>query len=217
MLEDVSYSLDNGKTWTTVQNQDNEEVIITTPRVESYNNVLWKGNGVSTSTATSNTVVADRPASSAMFSSDGKFNIEGNIMSLLYGSNYQNQTSFENDSTSNFALLFYSYNTETKANVVSIENLVMPVLEMKETSYFRMFQGCSELTKSCKLPAITLANRCYMSMFYGCTNLTVAPVLSATQLAEYCYCGMFNGCTSLTTAPELPATVLANSCYRGMF
>ena len=218
LLEDVSYSLDKGKTWTTVQNQDNEEVVITTPIVESYNNVLWKGNGISTSIATSSTVAADRPASSAIFSSDGKFNIEGNIMSLLYGSNYQNQTSFENDSTSNFALLFYSYNTETKANIVSIENLVMPVSEMKETSYLRMFQGCSELTKSCKLPATTLADYCYTAMFYNCTSLTTAPELPATTLATSCYSQMFQGCTSLTTPPRiLPAMVLTRECYLQMF
>ena len=212
LLEDVSYSLDKGKTWTTVQNQDNEEVVITTPIVESYNNVLWKGNGISTSIVTSSTVLADMPASSAIFSSDGKFNIEGNIMSLLYGSNYQNQTSFEDNSTSNFALLF------SKANIVSIENLVMPVLEMKETSYLRMFQKCSELTKSCKLPATTLADYCYQFMFGACTSLTTAPELPATTLAERCYKGIFYNCTGLITAPSvLPATTLASSCYENMF
>ena len=46
-LAEVSYSIDNGETWTTVQNVDDEEVIITIPTtIASGNKVLWKGRGI---------------------------------------------------------------------------------------------------------------------------------------------------------------------------
>ena len=86
-----------------------------------------------------------------------------------------------------------------------------------EYAFYRMFEGCTSLTKAPALPATTLADYCYSSMFKGCTSLTEAPVLPATTLANNCYQNMFNGCTSLTEAPVLPATTLANYCYQNMF
>ena len=84
-------------------------------------------------------------------------------------------------------------------------------------AFFRLFYGCTSLTKAPALPAIPLASSCYQAMFNGCTSLTKAPVLPVTKLSAYCYAGMFNGCTSLTEAPELPATTLTGYCYHAMF
>ena len=86
-----------------------------------------------------------------------------------------------------------------------------------EYAFYRMFEGCTSLTKAPALPATTLADYCYSSMFKGCTSLTEAPALPATTLANNCCQNMFNGCTSLTEAPVLPATTLANYCYQNMF
>ena len=83
--------------------------------------------------------------------------------------------------------------------------------------FYKLFSGCSALTKAPELPATTLANHCYNSMFYGCTSLTTAPALPATTLADHCYDCMFFNCSSLTQAPELPATTLASNCYNNMF
>ena len=84
-------------------------------------------------------------------------------------------------------------------------------------AFYRLFKGCTSLTKAPVLPATTLAQSCYGYMFEGCTSLTKAPVLPATTLAQSCYFNMFNGCTSLTEAPELPATGLVPQCYYWMF
>ena len=83
--------------------------------------------------------------------------------------------------------------------------------------FYKLFQGCTNLTQAPELPATTLANNCYYSMFSGCTSLTQAPELPATTLAISCYEYMFYGCTSLTKAPELPATTLVVTCYLSMF
>ena len=84
-------------------------------------------------------------------------------------------------------------------------------------SFYRLFSGCTSLTKAPALPATTLAQSCYLSMFLGCTSLTEAPALSATTLSNYCYDNMFSGCASLTEAPYLPSTTLATRCYQYMF
>ena len=84
-------------------------------------------------------------------------------------------------------------------------------------SFYRLFDGCTSLTKAPALPATTLAAECYNSMFKGCTSLTRAPALPVTTLAAYCYQYMFDGCTSLVKAPVLPATTLADGCYNSMF
>ena len=84
-------------------------------------------------------------------------------------------------------------------------------------SFYRLFDGCTSLTKAPALPATTLAEHCCLNMFKGCTSLTEAPELPATTLSEDCYSNMFDGCQSLTKAPALPATTLATFCYWEMF
>ena len=82
-----------------------------------------------------------------------------------------------------------------------------------------LFVGLDKITKADKLhlPAMELANSCYLAMFEGCSSLTTAPKLPATTLAPNCYQEMFSDCESLTAAPDLPATTLVSSCYNCMF
>ena len=150
----------------------------------------------------------------------GVSKVGGNIMSLLYGSNFTgNETTFPNGSSNNFYNLFNDMNDEDgwNRNLVSASELILPATTLNEGCYSAMFSGCISLTTAPALPATTLVNYCYGEMFYGCTSLTTAPALPATTLADYCYGDMFGGCTSLTTAPALPATTLAEQCYNGMF
>ena len=93
----------------------------------------------------------------------------------------------------------------------------LPVKELKQNCYDKMFYGCSSLTKAPELPATQLAERCYNEMFLGCKNLTEAPELPATTLGKSCYAWMFFDCYALAKAPELPAPILVDSCYQGMF
>ena len=208
-MTSVSYSTDDGETWvdTTV---DSTAQTITTPTIAQGGTVLWKGVGTQMSRGNySNAcrIYASKP-----------FNVSGNIMSLLYGDNFRNQTSFPSGSSSNFEYLFY------KGKVQNAENLVLPATTLTENCYNSMFAGDNFnkngiLTTAPKeLPATALANNCYNEMFKFCLSLTTIPtILPATTLTERCYGSMFNGCTSLTTTPTLPATTLANYCYESMF
>ena len=94
---------------------------------------------------------------------------------------------------------------------------VLPATTLAQSCYYNMFDGCTSLTEATALPATTLALQCYYGMFSGCTSLTKAPALPATTLTNRCYSNMFKGCTSLVNAPELSSTTLADFCYDGMF
>ena len=184
----VSYSLDSGNTWSTADN------VVTTPTVSSGNTVMWKGAG------------------SGRFSSTGQFDVEGSVMSLMYGDNFSGQTDMSGYSLTK---LFSGC-----TNLISAENLSLPATALTQECYQLMFGGCTSLTTAPSvLPATNLSGStyCYEYMFSGCTSLTTAPSLPATTLDRGCYHGMFEGCTSLATAPSLPATTLAGSCYDRMF
>ena len=191
----ISYSLDSGVTWSEPSSSVNINV-------NSGDTVMWKGemtpdsnhsNGIGTF-SNSNTF----------------FDIQGNVMSLLYGDNFANQTDLTN--------LSYAFNGLFSMSwVISAENLILPATILSSRCYQGMFQSCSYLTTPPQLPATTLASICYSSMFSGCRSLTTAPQLQATTLANNCCREMFYGCTSLTTPPSLPATALTNNCYEGMF
>ena len=192
--DSIDYSLDGGETWTNLTSKT------ASPIVTAGNRIMWKGQLT--------------PDTINIFESTGRFNAEGNIMSILFDNNFEGQTDISDFQYGNAFEGTFSGNT----NLVSAKNLSLPATAIFDRCYANMFYGCTSLTEAPKiLPATTLANYCYENMFSGCTGLTTAPELPATTLAIECYNNMFNGCTSLTTAPELPATTLAGSCYFDMF
>lgn len=200
-LASISYSLDNGATWVTTQNSSSV-VTITTPTVAQGGTVLWKGSG-------NQTAIGNRNNQWSTFSSTSNFMCDGNIMSLLYGDDFEDKVVLEQANT--FLRLFYQCTTITTPPK-------LPATTLKSSCYGDMFNGCTSLTTAPELPATTLASYCYSGMFVNCSSLTTAPaILPATTLYEFCYNYMFSGCSSLTIAPELPATILVSNCYKFMF
>ena len=162
--------------------------------------VEWKG-----------TLTPDSTNGIGTIGSTGDIDAYGNVMSMLFGDNFANQTDLTGKDYAFYAL--FKGNTR----LINAENLILPATSLADHCYYSMFSGCTSLTTAPELPATTLSTYCYSSMFYGCTSLTTAPSLPATILAFGCYFSMFSGCTSLTTAPELPATTLKGNCYMSMF
>ena len=190
----IDYSIDNGSTWTTLASNTD------TPTIQSGSTILWKA----TLTPTSSIGIG-------RFSSSGAFDVEGNTMSLLYGSDFEGQTSLSGKTNAFFALFSGCTHLE------SAERMKLPATALANNCYLSMFRDCSSLTKAPELPSTTLANNCYQRMFQGCSSLTEAPKLEATSLGYSSYGQMFYGCTSLTTAPQLPSTAVTNDCYGQMF
>lgn len=137
------------------------------------------------------------------------YNVQGNIMSLIYGDLF-----FEVDELRDYdnfsGILAYQ-------NLVSAKHLILPATTLYHNCYRGFFSGCTKLVEAPALPATTLMPYCYASMFWGCTSLETPPQLPATTLAEGCYQYMFEDCTGLTEAPTLTATTMEKDCYLGMF
>ena len=143
----------------------------------------------------------------------GNYKVGGNIMSLLYGSNFTGQeTSFPTSDIYTFYYLFYN-----NSYLKSAGDLLLPATTLNERCYSSMFSNCTSLISIPELPAVTLSNYCYERMFQSCASLTQAPILPSTTLAIGCYTQMFEWCSSLTTAPDLPAATLKDYCYSQMF
>lgn len=201
-VNSVSYSLDNGQTWTTLDistgNYNNETVVLGTVNINQK--ILVKGDAI-----------CYAPNRCTTFSADKFYIVEGNIMSLLYDDQFKNQASLPSSEYCFYELFWNS------TELLSAKNLILPAEQLEPGCYNMMFNGCTNLNIAPKLPATTLAQGCYQGMFEDCTNLTKAPELPATTLEESCYEDMFKGCTNLTKAPELPAPILVSRCYYCMF
>ena len=143
--------------------------------------------------------------SSTFSGSTAGFSVEGNIMSLINSTNFENVINFQDDE--NFRRLFSNC-----TGLTSAENLILPVTTLSEGCYSGMFAGCTSLTTAPELPATTLADSCYRYMFYGCSNLTTAPELPATTLKTLCYTEMFYGCSKLNYIKCLATNISAYSC-----
>ena len=142
------------------------------------------------------------------FNGTRPFKVYGNIMSLVYGENFEGQTSLSGKSNI-FRNLF-----SNNQNLMEAENLVLPATTLASSCYRNMFDGCTSLTTAPVLPATTLTTSCYGSMFEGCTSLTTAPELPATTLVNYCYNYMFQNCTSINYIKAM-FTTTPTSTYTG--
>ena len=150
----LSYSFD-GERWAELEA---DEYIY----LSSGDTVMWKGELTPTSAYGIGT-----------FWSDGDYEAEGNIMSLLYGDNFENKTSLSGKNSA-FRSLFAS-----NTNIVNAENLILPATTLSNNCYQNMFSGCTSLVSAPSLPATTLTSSCYQGMFSGCSGLTSTPILSS--------------------------------------
>ena len=128
------------------------------------------------------TTYSSSSGTSRVYINDGKCNVGGNVMSLLYGSNYGDKTTLP------FKNYDLAYLFKEQTNIVSAKDLKLPIRDLT---------GC---------------NCCYYGMFSGCTILTAAPVLPATTLATYCYLSMFSNCTNINYIKMLATDISASGC-----
>ena len=194
-LNTIQYSTDNCQTW-------NELPADTaTPAINSGDKISFKATGLTPKLT----------KGIGTFTVNKKFNLKGNVMSMLFGDEGKN--SF--DLTGYYCAFDGLFDRCTTLQSVSKDFLPATKLDLK--CYNGMFNYCESLATAPELPATTLALNCYDEMFQNCTSLVTAPSLPATTLTFSCYYRMFRNCTSLVTAPELPATTLAEGCYYEMF
>lgn len=222
-LEDTS---GNGNTVSITKNNSNAPTLTIE---KSTNGVNWTTMGTTSTTA----ITAAIPANGKLYlrcnatswgsgtqdqnnviSTTGydNINVGGNIMSLLYGSNFSGQErTFPSGSTRTFEKLFYQ-----NSSIDNSEDLLLPATTLVNWCYAYMFQDCNFMNTTPELPAMMLAESCYRGMFEH-TGISTTPILPATTLAQWCYYDMFGYCYSLVTVSTLPAHTLAYGCYENMF
>lgn len=189
----IEYSLDNGQSWYEITSTVNGAAIAT---MQVGDKVQLRGNN--TSYGGSGSILEQNSLTYT-----GNFDVYGNIMSLVGGSD-----TLDDDFT--FSGLFYN-----ATGLQSAENLVLPATTLTVGCYMNLFYNCYQMNSAPILPATNLANSCYERMFYEC-GITTAPELPAETLVYGCYRGMFQLCGNLTSA-ELLANTLVQSCYEMMF
>lgn len=232
----MELSTDSGATWSgiTIDGENDQTLSVT---VNSGDTVWWRG--------TANRWNANGTSSPARFNATKNYMVSGNILSILYGSEFRGQKEIPNpyDWNNRFFAMFSGSTT-----LIDASELLMPEGIIYNGCCERMFYNCTNLEAAPDLPATTLIGSAYASMFQGCTSLTDMPTIGATRVSdswsfsrmfqdctgltgatnmsvtgvngsEYAFEYMFLNCRSLLNAPTLPATNLSSTtgCYYGMF
>ena len=178
LTKTIEYKINNGE-WTSITSSSAGETI----SVSEGDLVKFRGNNT--------TYATSKSAYSGFEGGTSTYDIEGNIMSLLYADGFASNTALTN-STYQFCSLF------KKAPVISARNLILPATTMTNYCYRALFSWCTTLAVPPELPATTLSQGCYWYMFEQC-GIMKAPELPATTLVNECYGHMFEGCALLNT------------------
>ena len=161
----LSYSLDDGETWTTVIVSGT----ITFATINTGQKIIFKGT---------NAKFATTWDTYNYFTASKQFKVYGNIMSLLNGDNFKENSEFDSSSNHNFAGLFRT------TYIVDVSNLILPALTLYYSSYNGMFRGATNLEYGPKLlPALNVPQDGYSSMFEGCVKLVEGPEILATSVS----------------------------------
>lgn len=174
----LSYSLNSGSTWSVLENGS------PSPSLSEGDVVMLKGSNLTINTS-----------GIGSFSSTTNFDVEGNIMSLHYGDNFEGETSFSGKDYA-FMNLFSGCTT-----VINADKLVLPATTLSKYCYCNMFNRAINLAKPPSLSAATtLAVGCCQNMYYNSPSNTSFSVeesyfLPATTLVQDCYRQMFYGCS----------------------
>lgn len=119
------------------------------------------------------------------------YSIGGNIASLIVGDSYEEYGS----DISSYTFLDFLKNDK---QLVSAEDLIIPMEKTYENCFKSMFDGCSNLEEGpALLPALTVANASYRNMFKDCSSLKKSPVIRAQNYSSTAFQQMFLNCKSL--------------------
>lgn len=127
----------------------------------------------------------------------------GNIMSMVYGDDFEDKTSFP----SGYVGIKDGLNL---GQVVDASELILPATTLVESCYQGMFSGMTKLKYAPKtLPATAPAASAYCQMFYGCTALAQSPKIEALTLSNSTCKEMFRNCTNLNQITCLATDISA--------
>jgi hypothetical protein len=177
----MSYSLD-GQSWTTLTAEVSAS--ITTPTIHAGEKVYWKGENGALGKRTD--------ARLCPFSSTGKYNISGDVRSIIDPSTMGGTQLGGNRN----GYILHSVFANNK--IVDASGLLLPPCNRSQ-SYSYMFSGCTDMVYPPAVLACTSNNTTRWSdgVFQGCTSLVRSPLLTLTDVISYGYNLLFDGCSSL--------------------
>ena len=201
----LSYSLDDGETWTTATISSTKSF----GTINTGQKIIFKGTNAKFATAWDNY---------NYFNATKQFKVYGNIMSLFNGDKFKTNYEF-NNVTHHCAGLFRTM------YLVDASNLILPSLTLYSSSYNGMFRGATALQHGPQMLATTpTGTECCSSMFEGCINLEEPIEVKFTTLTQQCCMRMFlmNRNSKITTpkmtkSPILRCANAAQDCYKEMF
>jgi hypothetical protein len=136
------------------------------------------------------------------FTMTGNVCVEGNIMSLIYGSDFVGKTVMKGTRT--FFDLFVN-----QSNIITSHKLILPATTLTEACYEHMFSGCKNMINCPEvLPATTVGKKSYHRMLQGCEKMVTVPQISATKVMSEGCKQMFEGCKSFTD--QVPEELIYN-------
>ena len=192
MAKEIFYRI-NGGSWTSIIAGSNTISVVAGDVVE------FKGSNTS--------YAQDKNNYSGFDGGTATYEISGNIMSLIYGDNFVDQTTMTE--SYNFCSIF------KQSKAVSAENLILPATTLSNYCYRAMFSKAPNMAVAPALPATTLATGCYWYIFEECP-ITTAPDLDATTLVAECYGHMFENCSNLNYIKCLATdNMSASKCLEG--
>lgn len=161
----LSYSLDDGETWTTATISGTKSF----GTINTGQKIIFKG---------SNTRFATAWDAYNYFTATKQFKVYGNVMSLLNGDDFINNSEFDSSTT------YHCVGLLRTTLLVDASNMILPATTLYESSYNGMFRGATNLVYGPKLlPALDVPHDAYSSMFEGCTSLVEAPEIMATTVS----------------------------------
>lgn len=160
----------------------------------------WNGTPISVEKGKSLFVVNQKEQLGITFTTEGDFNVKGDIKHLLNGC--RNQPA-------------QIKNTFLNANIVDASGLKISYNKVINYGLESLFEGCTKLTTTPKLTPIILGDYAYHTMFKNCTSLaSMNGTLPCRNLPNGAYWYMFENCTNLTTAPVIEAESIGErGCY----
>lgn len=180
-LPEVYYSIDK-ETW---------EIFDTTLSVSPGDNIYFKANLIGNVGSNGNTRFLENDINSEPGISTAKFNVSGNILSLLFSDNYLTETIGEED-------YFTFWEFFDNLGVVDASNLILPNITIRYC-YGWMFKDCKDLVSAPVLPASVLEEGCYYEMFAGSSNLSSVSCLATDISASDCTSGWLWGVSETGT------------------
>lgn len=191
LVQSLEYSL-NGKRWIGLNvSGSNKGVLIGT--IHTGEKIYFRGIATAYAKGTSYDYACHFSSGSVGQTVNHRMKVGGNIMSLLYGSNFEDKYTVPNYAFANlFAAGINSAFYGSDWAVADISDLRMPATTLGEYCYYYMFQRSSiENIPENLLPAKVMKTGCYAGMFFRNDSVHInqlpANLLHATTLASSCY------------------------------